>query len=163
MLCYRDITAHIIREQKTLLTQTPSIFVLHDIEMLKFDPKYYPTIDQMTYIKTQLDSISDSLTALLKPIVKTDKRVAALWQVFIKLILPRSSTLPHPLAMNSLRLNHTKNYTNTSTATYKVIMKPVAELMKSLEPKMSLQMLVNLRKTMREGELSTMQSVFTKL
>ena len=56
-----------------------------------------------------------------------------------------------------------KNYTITSTVTYKVLLKPIAEPMKSLEMRMLLQMLVNLKKTFKEGELSTMQPALTKL
>ena len=86
LLCFRDNTA-IIREhhkkmeastdEKTLLIETASKLILHDIQMVNLSPKYYPTVEQMTDLDSQLDLLPQSLKSLLKPLVKSDERVAS--------------------------------------------------------------------------------------
>ena len=53
----------------------------------------------MNNLKAQWELIPDSLTAKIRPIVKTDESVAAWGQAFKILIRPKSDTLPHPHAM----------------------------------------------------------------
>lgn len=54
------------------------------------DPKMYPTIQNMVNISSQLALVPESLQMFLRPILKTDEKVAIWGQNFIKAYRPRS-------------------------------------------------------------------------
>ena len=59
----------------------------------------------MTDINSQLALVPASLQTSLRPIVKTDERVAVWGQNFIKACRPRSEVLPHQMGL-AIQLDH---------------------------------------------------------
>ena len=87
ILCFTDVTNTILRDyqkkkestkdEKNLIIETAAQLIQNDIKLLKLDPKYYPTIEQMTNVEYQLSFLPQSIKTLLKHLVKTDERTAA--------------------------------------------------------------------------------------
>ena len=85
VLCLKDKTSNILREhhvnvqlgdEKTQIIKTALKFICNDIATIDVHPKSYPTAHSMTDIPTQLALVPESLQMFLRPIVKTDERVA---------------------------------------------------------------------------------------
>ena len=87
MLCLKDGTNSILREHhanlehrdwKTRIIKRARQFICNDIAMIDLDLLSYPTTHSMTDIDNQLQLVlvPVSLQMFLRPIAKTDKRVA---------------------------------------------------------------------------------------
>jgi len=142
VLCLKDGTDNILREhhanlehgdEKTQIIKTALNFICNDIAMTDLYPKSYPTTHSMTSIDSQLAFVPTSLQTFLRPIVKTDERVAVWGQNFIKACRPRSGVLPHQVGLdiqfyhrfwskwmlNKLHwLGYTKSYSETQNYKY---------------------------------------------
>ena len=114
VLCFKDTTSSIIREyhdhndgsdEKTRIINTAVKLIQNDIARVDLDSFCYPSISSMTDIHEQLGILPESLKLFLKPLVKTDKRIAAWGQSFIKTIRPRSGVLPRTMQL-ALQLDH---------------------------------------------------------
>ncbi|KAK1893747.1 Leucine--tRNA ligase [Dissostichus eleginoides] len=114
VLCLKDDTDNILREhhanlehgdEKTQIIKTALKFVYNDIAMVDLDPKSYPTAHSMTDIQSQLALVPESLQMFLRPIVKTDERVAIWGQNFIKACRPRSGVLTYQMGL-AIQLDH---------------------------------------------------------
>ncbi|KAI4802446.1 hypothetical protein KUCAC02_020282 [Chaenocephalus aceratus] len=114
VLRLKDDTDNILREhhanlehgdEKTQIIKTALKFVCNDIAMVDLDPKSYPTAHSMTDIQSQLALVPESLQMFLRPIVKTDERVAIWGQNFIKACRPRSGVLPYQMGL-AIQLDH---------------------------------------------------------
>ena len=114
MLCLKDGTDSILREhhanlehggEKTQIIKTALKFICNDIAMLDLDPKSYPISNSMADIDSQLALVPASLQMFLRPIVKTDERVAVWGQNFIKACRPRSGVLPYQMGL-AIQLDH---------------------------------------------------------
>ena len=93
MLCLKDGTNNILREHhanlehrdgKIHIIKRACKFICNDIAMIDLDLLSYPTTHSMTDIDNQLVIVPASLQMYLRPIAKTDKRVAVWRQNFIK-------------------------------------------------------------------------------
>uniref|UniRef100_UPI00358E61EE uncharacterized protein n=1 Tax=Myxine glutinosa TaxID=7769 RepID=UPI00358E61EE len=114
VLCLKDGTDNILREhhanldhrdEKTQIIKTALKFISNDIALIDLGPKSYPTTHSMTDIDSQLTLVPASLQMFLRPIVKTDERVAVWGQNFIKACRPRSGVLPHQMGL-AIQLDH---------------------------------------------------------
>ncbi|CAB4039508.1 Hypothetical predicted protein [Paramuricea clavata] len=114
VLCFRDRTSNILREhhaniqfgdEKTQIIKTALKFLCNDIATMDLDPKFYPTVHTMTDISSQLALVPESLQMFLRPIVKTDERVAVWGQNFVKAYRPRSGVLPYQMGL-AIQLDH---------------------------------------------------------
>jgi hypothetical protein len=114
VLCFRDRTSNILREhhaniqfgdEKTQIIKTALKFICNDIATMDLDPKFYPTVHTMTDISSQLALVPESLQMFLRPIVKTDERVAVWGQNFVKAYRPRSGVLPYQMGL-AIQLDH---------------------------------------------------------
>uniref|UniRef100_UPI00358EB569 uncharacterized protein n=1 Tax=Myxine glutinosa TaxID=7769 RepID=UPI00358EB569 len=114
VLCLKDKTSNILREhhvnvqlgdEKTQIIKTALKFICNDIATIDLHPKLYPTAHSMTDIPTQLALVPESLQMFLRPIVKTDERVAIWGQNFIKAYRPRSGVLPYQIGL-AIQLDH---------------------------------------------------------
>ena len=114
MLCLKDNTGNILREHHANLEKggekTPIIgkalrFICKDIAMIDLDPKSYPSAHSMADIQGQLSLVPRSLQMFLRPIVKTEERVAVWGQNFITACRPRSGVLPYQMGL-AIQLNH---------------------------------------------------------
>ena len=114
MLCFKDNTNNILREhstnieqsdEKTQIIKTALKLICNDIALIELDPKLYPTTNDMTDIQSQLSLVPDSLQMFLRPILKTDERVAIWGQNFIKACWPRSGIFPYQIGL-SVQLDH---------------------------------------------------------
>jgi len=108
VLCLNNGTDNIMREhhanlehgdEKTQIIKTALKFICNDIAMTDLDPKSYPTTHSTTDIDSQLALVPASLHTFLRPIVKTDERVAIWGQNFITACRPRSGVLPHQMGL----------------------------------------------------------------
>jgi len=106
VLCFRDITSNILREhhanvqlgdEKTQIIKTALKLICNDISTVDLNTKSCPTAHSMTDIPSELALVPESLHMLLRPIVKTDERVAIWEQNFIKACQPRSGVLPYQM------------------------------------------------------------------
>ena len=79
--------------------------ICNDIATVPLDPKSYPTAHSMTDISSQLELVPESLQIFLRPIVKTDEKVAVWGQNFIKACRPRSGVLPYHMGL-AIQLDH---------------------------------------------------------
>lgn len=114
VLCLKDITSDILREhhdnlqqgdEKTQIIKTALKFICNDIAIIDLDSKLYPTAHSMGDIQSQLALVPESLQMFLRSIVKTDERVAAWGQNFIKACRPRSGVLPYQMGL-AIQLDH---------------------------------------------------------
>ena len=113
VLCFKDATANIIREhqenveddEKTKILKTAVKFIQNDIALVNLVSSIYPSVDSMVDINSQLELIPESLKLILKPLLKTDKRVASWGQNIIRTCRPRSGVLPLPMRF-SLQMDH---------------------------------------------------------
>lgn len=114
VICLKDGTDNILREhhtnlehgdEKIQIIKTALKFICNDIAMIDLDPKAYPTTHSMTDTDSQLALVPASLQMFLRPIVKTDERVAIWGQNFIKACRPRSGVLPHHMGL-AIQLDH---------------------------------------------------------
>uniref|UniRef100_UPI00358E900A uncharacterized protein n=1 Tax=Myxine glutinosa TaxID=7769 RepID=UPI00358E900A len=114
VLCLKDGTNNILREhhanldhgdEKTQIIKTALKFISNDIALIDLGPKSYHTTHSMTDIDSQLTLVPASLQMFLRPIVKTDERVAVWGQNFIKACRPRSGVLPHQMGL-AIQLDH---------------------------------------------------------
>ncbi len=92
-------------DEKTQIIKTALKFICNDIATIDLDPKSYPTAHSMTDIPSHLALVPESLQMLLRPIVKTDERVATWGQNFIKAYRPRSGVLPYYMGL-AIQLDH---------------------------------------------------------
>ena len=142
VLCFRDRTSNILREhyaniqfgdEKTQNIKTALKFICNDIATMDLDPKFYPTVHTMTDISSQLALVPESLQMFLRPIVKTDERVAVWGQNFVKAYRPRSGVLPYQMGLATQldhrfgskwmlnkfhRLGYTESYAETQSYKY---------------------------------------------
>ena len=106
MLCLKDGTISILREHhanlehrdgKTLVIKRAHKFICNDIAMIDLDQLSYPTAHSMTDIDNQLQLllVPVNLQMFLRPIAKTDKRVAERFQG----CQPLSGVLPHQMGL----------------------------------------------------------------
>ena len=97
MLCLKDDTNSILREPhanlehrdgKTHIIKRARKFICNDIAMIDLDLLSYPTTHSMTDIDNQLQLVlvPVSLQMFLRPIAKTDKRVAVWRQNVFKAV-----------------------------------------------------------------------------
>ena len=114
VLCFRDKTDNILREhhaniqfgdEKTQIIKTALKFIYNDIATIDLDPMSYPTTHGMSDIPSQLALIPESLKMFLRPIAKTDEKVAIWGQNFIKAYRPRSGVLPYQMGL-AIQLDH---------------------------------------------------------
>ena len=114
VLCYKDTTAEIIRQynknnngddQKKKIIDAAIKLIKNDITVASFDPFHYPSLNDMTNLDRQLNILPDSLKSLLKPLLKTDKRVAAWGQSILKVCRPRSGVMPFTMRFG-LQIDH---------------------------------------------------------
>lgn len=114
VLCFRDKTSNILREhhaniqfgdEKTQIIKTALKFICNDIATIDLDTKSYPSAHSMTDIPNQLALVPESLQMFLRPILKTDERVAIWGQNFIKAYRPRSGVLPYQMGL-AIQLDH---------------------------------------------------------
>jgi len=114
VLCFRDKTNSILREhhanlqlgdEKNQIIKTAIKLICNDISTVDLDMKSYPTAKGMTDISSQLALVPESLQMFLRPIVKTDERVATWGQNFIKAYRPRSGVLPYQMGF-AIQLDH---------------------------------------------------------
>ncbi|KAJ8402846.1 hypothetical protein AAFF_G00361600 [Aldrovandia affinis] len=133
---YHDTLYHANAEfgdEKTQIIKTALKLICNDIATIDLDPKSYPTAHSMTDIASQLALVPESLQMFLRPIVKTDERVAIWGQNFIKAYRPRSGVLPYQMGLaiqldhrfgskwmlNKLhRLGYTESYSETQSYKY---------------------------------------------
>ena len=102
MLCFKDMTANIIREHheniedddKTKIIKSAVKLIQNDIAVLNMDYSVYPSFNGMIDLDRQLSLIPESLKLFLKPLLKHDRRVAFWGQSIIKTSRPRSGVLP---------------------------------------------------------------------
>ena len=104
VICFKDNTRNILREhhanlqsgdEKTQIIQTAMKLICNDIATVPLDPKSYPTAHSMTNL----------FLRALRPIVKTDEKVAVWGQNFIKACRPRSGVLPYHMGL-AIQLDH---------------------------------------------------------
>ena len=113
VLCFKDLTADILREhnqnvdddEKTKIIKSAVRLVKNDIALVNLNSTVYPSLTDMTDENRQSVSIPDSIKLLLKPLLKTDQRVAFWGQSLIRACRPRSGVLPLPLRL-SLQIDH---------------------------------------------------------
>ena len=114
VLCLKDGTDNILREhhanlyhgdEKNQIIKTALKLITNDIAIVDLCPKSYPTTHCMTDIDSQLTLVPASLQMFLRPIVKTDERVAVWGQNFIKACRPRSGVLPYQMGL-AIQLDH---------------------------------------------------------
>jgi len=114
VLCLKDDTDNILREhhanlehgdEKTQIIKTALKFICNDIALIDLYLKSYPTANMMTDIDSQLALVPTSLQMFLRPIAKTDERVAVWGQNFIKACRPRSGILPYQMGL-AIQLDH---------------------------------------------------------
>ena len=114
VICFRDNTSNILREhhanlqftdEKTQIIKTALKFICNDIATIDLDPTSYPTASSMADIPSQLELVPESLQMFLRPIVKTDEKVAIWGQNFIKAYRPRSGILPYQMGL-AIQLEH---------------------------------------------------------
>ena len=114
VLCLRDKTNNILREhhanlqfgdEKTQILKTALKFICNDIATIDLDTKSYPNAHSMTDITSQLALVPESLQMFLRPIVKTDERVATWGQNFIEAYQPRSGVMPYHMGL-TIQLDH---------------------------------------------------------
>jgi hypothetical protein len=114
VLCLKHCTDNILRERhanlehgdkKNQIIKTAIKLICNDIALIDLDPKSYPTTYSLTDIDSQLALVPASLQMFLRPIVKTDERVAVWGQNFIKAFRPRSGVMPHQMGL-AIQLDH---------------------------------------------------------
>ena len=84
MLCFKNVTASIIREHhnnteddnKTTIIISAVKLIQNDIALVNINSSLYPSINAMTDHNGQLKLIPESLKLFLKPLLKQDGRVA---------------------------------------------------------------------------------------
>ena len=113
MLCFKDLTASIIREHhnneedddKTKIIKSAATLIQNEIALVNMNSSLYPSIKAMTDLDGQLKLIPESLKLFLKPLLKQDRRVAFWGQSIIKTSRLRSGVLPLPMRF-ALQLEH---------------------------------------------------------
>lgn len=121
IVCQKDSTNAILRdyrqqvnnpshtlnddELKELTISTAINLICGELARVSLDQKQYPSVDSMTNTQSQLSLIPDSLQKLLKPIVKTDEKVAVWGQNLLKAYRPRSGVMPSQLGL-TIQLDH---------------------------------------------------------
>ena len=65
-----------VEMKKKQIIKTALRHLCNDIATIDLDPKSYPSVHSMTDIPSQLALVPESLRMFLKPILKTDERVA---------------------------------------------------------------------------------------
>lgn len=115
ILCFKDQTNNILRQhhkhlqqtddEKTLIIKTALKFICNDMKVANLNRDVYPSVQSMADTQHQLNSVPDSLKLFLKPIVKTDRKVAVWGQNFIKAYRPRSGVAPFQMGL-ALQVEH---------------------------------------------------------
>ena len=121
IVCLRDMTNAILRdyrqqvlnpsqtlddaELKELTISTAINLICGDLARVPLDQKQYPSVESMTNTQNQLALIPNSLQKLLKPIVKSDEKVAVWGQNLLKAYRPRSGVMPSQLGL-TIQLDH---------------------------------------------------------
>ena len=108
VLCLKDDTNSILREHhanlehrdgNTHIIKRARNFICNDIAMIDLNLLSYPTTHSMIDIDNQLVLVPVSLQMFLRPIAKTDKRVAVWRQNFYQGCHPLSGVLPHQMGL----------------------------------------------------------------
>lgn len=95
VICFKDKTSAILREhhanlqlgeENNQIIKTALKLICNDIATINLDPKTYPTVQSMSNISSQLELVPESLKMLLRPILKTDEKVAIWGQILSKLV-----------------------------------------------------------------------------
>ena len=113
VLCFKDMSASSIREyhdntedgDKTKLINTAVKLIKNEILLLEIDRSVYPSITEMIDPDRQLELVPESVTLLLRPLLKSDIKVAFWGQNLIRCSRPRSGVVPLPLRF-ALQLDH---------------------------------------------------------
>ncbi len=63
-------------EEKSQIIKNALKLICNDIATINLDPKTHPTTQTMADISSQLALVPESLQMFLRPILKTDKKVA---------------------------------------------------------------------------------------
>lgn len=90
-------------KEHTILTAIT--IICGNLARVPLDHKQYPSVDSMTNTEIQLTLIPDSLQQLLKPIMKTNEKVAVWAQNLLKAYRPRLGVLLFHLGL-TIQLNH---------------------------------------------------------
>ena len=105
VLCLKDGTDNILRvhhanlyhgDEKNHIIKTALKLITNDNAIFDICPKSYPTTHRMIDIDSQLTLVPVCLQMFLRPIVKTEERVAV-WGPFIKACRPRSGVVLHQM------------------------------------------------------------------
>ncbi len=115
VICFKDRTSTILREhhanlqqsgeEKSQIIKTALKLICNDIATINLDPKTYPATQTMADISSQLALVPESLQMFLRPILKTDEKVAIWGQNFIKACRPMSGVLPYQMGL-TIQLDH---------------------------------------------------------
>ena len=114
VICLKDKTSTILQEhhaniqlgeEKNQIIKTALKLIGIDIATINLDPKTYPTVQNMANISSQLVLVPESLQMFLRPILKTDEKVAIWGQNFIRSYRPRSGVLPYQMGL-AIQLDH---------------------------------------------------------
>ena len=114
VLCFKDLTASIIREHhnnkedddKTKIIKSVVKLIQNDIALVNMNSSLYPSINAMT----DLDGhpklrVLKTIELFLKHLLKQDRRITFWGQSIIKTSRPRSGVLPLPMRF-ALQLEH---------------------------------------------------------
>ena len=113
VLCFKETSASIIREyhdnteedDNTKIINMAVKLIKNDSSLLEIDKSVYPSITEMIDPDRQLELVSESVKLLLRPLLKSDIKVAFWGQTLIRCSRPRSVVVPLPLRF-ALQLHH---------------------------------------------------------
>ena len=102
VLCFEDMSASIVREyhnnteadDKTKIINTAAKFIKNDISLLEIDRSVYSSITEMINPDRQLELVHESVKLLLRPLLKSDIKVAFWGQNLIRCSRIRSGVAP---------------------------------------------------------------------